>query len=45
MIRDQKVWAIKIAYERDVNGGRLRSIKKDGKIKSLASNFPSTLWR
>ena len=37
---DGKVWVIKIAYERDIDGGRLRSIKNDGRIKSLASNFP-----
>lgn len=37
---NKKVWVIKIAHERDLDGGRLRSIKNDGRIKSLASNFP-----
>ena len=39
---NQKIWVIKIAHERDINGGRPRSIKKDGRIKSLASNRPPT---
>tara|TARA_B110000503_G_scaffold90611_1_gene137004 strand:+ start:3286 stop:5556 length:2271 start_codon:yes stop_codon:yes gene_type:complete len=37
---NKKVWLIKIAHERDANGGRPRSIKNDGRIKSLASNRP-----
>ena len=37
---NKKVWVIKIAHERDADGGRPRSIKNDGRIKSLASNRP-----
>ena len=37
---NKKVWVIKIAHERDGDGGRPRSIKNDGRIKSLASNYP-----
>ena len=39
---NQKVWVIQIAYDRDINGGRPRSLKSDGRIKSLASNYPPT---
>jgi len=39
---NKKVWVIKIAHERDADGGRPRSIKNDGRIKSLASNRPPT---
>lgn len=39
---NKKVWLIKIAYKRDADGGRPRSIKNDGRIKSLASNRPPT---
>ena len=35
---NQKTWVIQIAYERD----RPRSLKNDGRIKSLASNYPPT---
>ena len=37
---NKKIWVIKIAHERDEDGGRPRSIKNDGRIKSLASNRP-----
>ena len=39
---NKKVWLIQIAHERDSDGGRPRSIKNDGRIKSLASNRPPT---
>lgn len=39
---DRKVWLIQIAYERNKEGGRPRSLKNDGRIKSLASNYPPT---
>ena len=29
-----------MAYERDQDGGRPRAFKSDGRIKSLASNYP-----
>ena len=38
----QKVWVIKIAGGRDDDGGRPRSLDNDGRIKSLASNYPPT---
>ncbi len=37
---NKKAWVIQIANERDKNGGRPRSLKIDGRIKSLASNYP-----
>ena len=39
---NKKVWLIQIAHDRDADGGRPRSIKNDGRIKSLASNRPPT---
>lgn len=39
---NKKVWLIQIAHDRDAAGGRPRSIKNDGRIKSLASNRPPT---
>ena len=35
---NQKTWVIQIAHERN----RPRSLKSDGRIKSLASNYPPT---
>mgnify|MGYP001565645882 CR=1 FL=1 len=35
---NQKTWVIQIAHERDIEGGRPRSLKNDGRIPTLASN-------
>lgn len=40
LTKNEKVWVIKMAYKRDLDGGRPRTFKSDGRIKSLASNYP-----